>query len=109
MSARSERRGLGRGLSALMADIDSAHGAGEEAGEAPAHRMVPIESVVPNPHQPRRRYAPEALSELADSIRKRDSCSPSSSAASRIPGFFRSLRASGAGARRSRPSCTRFR
>lgn len=77
MSARSERRGLGRGLSALMADIDSAHGSGEEAaGEAPAHRMVPIESVVPNPHQPRRRYAPEALSELADSIRKRGILQP---------------------------------
>lgn len=30
---------------------------------------LPIDSIVPNPNQPRRRFTPEALQELADSIR----------------------------------------
>ena len=33
-------------------------------------RYIPLEHIVPNPHQPRRTFDPEALSELADSIRQ---------------------------------------
>ena len=33
-------------------------------------RYIPLEHIVPNPHQPRRTIDPEALSELADSIRQ---------------------------------------
>lgn len=65
---KSDRRGLGRGLSALMADIrvDAAN------GTAPARRpdaMVPVDRILPNPRQPRRTFAPEALADLAASIR----------------------------------------
>lgn len=61
-----ERRGLGRGLSALMADV-----APEAAPGTPrqAERTLPIEQVAPNPDQPRRSFAEAALAELADSIR----------------------------------------
>lgn len=61
-----ERRGLGRGLSALMADV-----APEAAPGTPraAERTIPIEQVSPNPDQPRRSFAETALSELAESIR----------------------------------------
>ena len=36
-------------------------------------RYIPLERIVPNPHQPRRDFDPAALAELADSIRQ--SCS----------------------------------
>ncbi len=73
----SERqRGLGRGLSALL---------GEQAGEAVAVdgsaapagvRVVPIESLKPNPDQPRKHFAPAELEELAASIRDKGVLQP---------------------------------
>ena len=33
-------------------------------------RYIPLERIVPNPHQPRRDFDPEGLAELADSIRQ---------------------------------------
>src|SRR5690554_3325114 len=75
MSERRERRGLGRGLSALMADV----GTDAEAGDTRSRRpdmMVPIERLVPNPDQPRRHFAPEALEELAASIREKGVIQP---------------------------------
>ncbi|AXC48933.1 ParB/RepB/Spo0J family partition protein [Paracoccus suum] len=72
-SVKPERRGLGRGLTALMADLGSD---ATDATSTPAHRSVPIEQVVPNPDQPRRRFAPEALDELAASIRSRGILQP---------------------------------
>ncbi|MBC2836045.1 ParB/RepB/Spo0J family partition protein [Paragemmobacter straminiformis] len=69
MEKKNERRGLGRGLSALMADVSV-----EVDPQTPdrARRpdlLVPVERLVPNPNQPRRDFQPEALQELADSIR----------------------------------------
>jgi ParB family chromosome partitioning protein len=60
------RRGLGRGLSALLDE------AGEGQGQAPAPgegtRDLPIELVHRNPDQPRRHFAEEEIAELAASI-----------------------------------------
>ncbi|MEK7693392.1 MAG: ParB/RepB/Spo0J family partition protein [Chloroflexota bacterium] len=56
----SHRPALGRGLSALIPKTGS--GAGVET--------VDIDLIVPNPHQPRSRFDPETLRELADSIRE---------------------------------------
>ena len=61
---RSDQRSLGRGLSALLADLDT-----DEAPEEQTIRRVAIESIVPNPDQPRRHYDPEALAELSKSLR----------------------------------------
>lgn len=55
MSAK--RRGLGRGLDALLRPAESA-----------VHRL-PVDELEPNRHQPRRGFDQEALEELADSIR----------------------------------------
>ncbi len=67
--ANRDRRGLGRGLSALMADIPQTN---VEAPASDAPRSpdltVPIERVRPNPDQPRRAFTQEALQELAASI-----------------------------------------
>lgn len=66
-----EKRGLGRGLSALMADVDLI------PSERPAPRqVVPVEQLTPNPDQPRRSFAPEALQELAESLKTRGMLQP---------------------------------
>ena len=67
---RMERRGLGRGLSALMADVAQPATETPDAPRRPDMR-VPIERVEPNPNQPRRDFAEDALAELADSIREK--------------------------------------
>lgn len=78
MSERKpERRGLGRGLSALMADLQPPAGATADAG--PGRRsdlMVPVERLLPNPDQPRRDFSPEALAELAGSLKARGVIQP---------------------------------
>lgn len=53
-------RGLGRGLGALIADA--------ETNQEPL--AIPLEAIEPNPHQPRRQFDPQALDELAHSIRE---------------------------------------
>src|SRR6185503_17686274 len=57
-SVPKERRGLGRGLEVLLG----------EAGQ-PELVHLPVESIHPNPRQPRRRFEPEAAEGLASSIR----------------------------------------
>jgi len=72
---KHERRGLGRGLSALMADVQ-ADERNEGAVPAAADRKIPIEKLVPNPDQPRRSFADENLQELAASIREKGIIQP---------------------------------
>ncbi|WGV15192.1 ParB/RepB/Spo0J family partition protein [Fuscovulum ytuae] len=69
MEKKVERRGLGRGLSALMADVSV--DADPQMADRPRRPdlLVPVEKLVPNPNQPRRDFRPEALQELAASIR----------------------------------------
>ncbi|MFP7569386.1 ParB/RepB/Spo0J family partition protein [Marivita sp. S2033] len=76
MSERKEqRRGLGRGLSALMADIEpNSQGADTEAAR-PA-RTLPIEHLVPNPDQPRRHFDADSLEDLTNSIRSKGVIQP---------------------------------
>lgn len=70
-----ERRGgLGRGLSALMADVAVEQQA-SAAGRAPIVKL-PVESLVPNPDQPRRYFDETALAELAASIREKGVIQP---------------------------------
>ncbi len=73
---KNKPRGLGRGLSALMADV-SAEPA--QSGEQAARRgdtRVPIERVRPNPNQPRRTFDPDDLEDLAASIREKGILQP---------------------------------
>ena len=68
------KRGLGRGLSALMADLDLDGPA--EAKPVKDRTMVPIEQITANPDQPRRHFDNGALQELADSLRQRGVLQP---------------------------------
>jgi ParB family chromosome partitioning protein len=74
---KAERRGLGRGLSALMADVAGGP-AGGEADSRPRRPdlLVPIERIEPNPDQPRRDFPRPALEELAASIREKGIIQP---------------------------------
>lgn len=72
--SKPERRGLGRGLSALMADVNLTPGP-EETPEETRHRapdsIVPIEKLHPNPDQPRRDFSPAEMEDLAASVREK--------------------------------------
>ena len=62
-----QHRGLGKGLEAL---IPSAEGPSGESPSGAGITQVPVAQVVPNPHQPRSRFDPFELEELAASIRE---------------------------------------
>ncbi len=72
--------GLGRGLQALFGDdapMVARQGAGAQHG-SPAHgaRLIDMGQIVSNPMQPRQVFAPEALAELAESIRNQGVLQP---------------------------------
>lgn len=76
MSERKDRRGLGRGLSALMADVRPQPADTPGAEPRRPDLVVPVERLLPNPDQPRRSFTEDALRELADSIRARGILQP---------------------------------
>jgi ParB family chromosome partitioning protein len=67
------RRGLGRGLSALIGD-EPAASAKAEGGKGA--RSVPIAFLKPNRFQPRKNFAAEELQDLANSIREKGVLQP---------------------------------
>lgn len=58
----NKTRGLGRGLGALLPDLE------EEIKEGPQQELD-INLIAPNPYQPRREFSNEKLAELAESIK----------------------------------------
>jgi ParB family chromosome partitioning protein len=74
---KTERRGLGRGLSALMADVEAAPGrSAPEQGARKPETFIDVALISPNPDQPRRTFAEDALNELASSIREKGVIQP---------------------------------
>ena len=71
------QRGLGRGLSALMADIEPvATETAPSESVSRAESFVPIEIIHPNPDQPRRHFDTDDLNDLAGSIRSKGIIQP---------------------------------
>ncbi|WP_170410849.1 ParB/RepB/Spo0J family partition protein [Ruegeria atlantica] len=73
---KTKPRGLGRGLSALMADVTQ-----DTEGLMPSEprrpdMKVPIEKLRANPNQPRRTFQPEQLDELAASVKEKGIIQP---------------------------------
>lgn len=62
MAKRTLEHGLGRGLNALLGDP-------ELPGQGEGSLLLPISQVQPGLNQPRKRFDPESLADLADSIR----------------------------------------
>lgn len=75
MTGKNDRRGLGRGLSALMADIHLA-GPDQTTGVRKAEQYLPVDKLEPNPQQPRLDFKQEELASLADSIRQKGVIQP---------------------------------
>ena len=68
--SKPRSRGLGRGLSALMANVETYKERNELILDGQVGvTCVPIEKVHPNPVQPRRMFEPDDLNDLANSIR----------------------------------------
>ena len=64
----NKRRGLGRGLDALLKNV-SEHGNVPPAAERGELRKIPVDLLQRGRYQPRNSFDPTALQELADSIR----------------------------------------
>jgi ParB family chromosome partitioning protein len=72
-----ERKGLGRGLSALLADVATIDEAPAAApARPPATDSVPIDRIRANPNQPRRDFDEKELADLAASIREKGVIQP---------------------------------
>lgn len=64
----SRRSGLGRGLGAIIPG-PGATGT-EETGDLGGLRSIPVDQIIPNPHQPRKSFDEESLDGLVESIRE---------------------------------------
>jgi ParB family chromosome partitioning protein len=73
---KHERRGLGRGLSALMGDVTAADAGAMASAPQRNDQMTPIEALVPGANQPRQHFDKEALADLAASIREKGILQP---------------------------------
>lgn len=67
------RRGLGRGLSALLGEVEEIAHAGDPADGV---RELPVDLIERNPDQPRQYFSAEELGELTDSIRQKGVLQP---------------------------------
>lgn len=75
MAEKKSKRGLGRGLSALMADVAENPGTSAERPKD-ADRTLPVENIEPNPDQPRREFDKGPLEDLAASIKEKGIIQP---------------------------------
>lgn len=71
----SRPAGLGRGLSALLGEVQREQPLASTVGREGA-RMIAVADLSPHPDQPRRHFDAAALTELADSIAKRGLIQP---------------------------------
>jgi len=76
MSMKKDRKGLGLGLSALMADIYHDTKIISNTVSNTSSNMLPIEKVIANPNQPRQDFNKEDLEDLTRSIASRGIIQP---------------------------------
>ena len=78
MTKKTERKSLGRGLSALLADVnlDDGNAANNDVVQRPGETEVPIERVYANPDQPRRTFAEKDLEDLTASVTEKGIIQP---------------------------------
>lgn len=72
---KSPSRGLGRGLSSLMSDVNPAP-AEDQSAPNTSQRAVPVDQVYPNPDQPRRTFDAQAMADLTASISEKGIIQP---------------------------------
>ncbi|MES0825542.1 ParB/RepB/Spo0J family partition protein [Ruegeria sp. SCP11] len=76
VAKNSKPRGLGRGLSALMADVTQETEGLISSEPRRPDMKVPIEKLRANPNQPRRTFSAEQLDELAASVKEKGIIQP---------------------------------
>ncbi len=82
MSQINKKQGLGKGIRALLDTIDEEVNAPREGVPAVSGQnnntiaRIPLDQIIVNPKQPRRDFEPQALQELADSIKLHDVIQP---------------------------------
>lgn len=64
------RHGLGRGLAALLSPSQGQHEAEAAAAPLEGPRDLPVDTMVPNPNQPRKDFDDAALEELSASLKR---------------------------------------
>ncbi len=72
MGKKGKNRSLGRGLGAILGEVAEAYENEFQSG-ADAHEKVveiPLSEIAPNPYQPRKHFDEDAISELAESIKR---------------------------------------
>jgi ParB family chromosome partitioning protein len=74
VAGSDKKRGLGRGLSALMADVNEP--LNNAVSVVISDQSVPIEMIVPNPNQPRKTFESLALDDLVSSIQEKGVLQP---------------------------------
>ncbi|MBK9056662.1 MAG: ParB/RepB/Spo0J family partition protein [Elusimicrobia bacterium] len=79
-----ERKALGRGLEALLKPGSG----GGPAADGQAVIKIPVDKVRPNRHQPRTRFTPDSLAELAESIKVHGLAQPLLVTTSAVPGEY---------------------
>jgi ParB family chromosome partitioning protein len=75
MTANERPRGLGRGLSALIGE-EAVPTRGESQAARGATHKLPVAFLRPNRLQPRKRFAPEELNDLAESVKEKGVLQP---------------------------------
>ena len=76
MSVEAPRRGLGRGLSALLGEATREEPIGPNGERSTGVQTIPVAAITPHPGQPRRHFDDAALTELAASIAARGLIQP---------------------------------
>lgn len=79
MAEETKRRGLGRGLSALLGDpvdLDNPAPAEEAGSRASGVRVLPVEYLCPGKYQPRMDFHEDELNDLVESIREKGILQP---------------------------------
>ena len=71
-----EKKSLGRGLSALLADVGPDTSPAAPPPASAGQRMIPIDRIQANPDQPRRSFDDKDLQDLAASIREKGVIQP---------------------------------
>ena len=73
---RKRPSGLGRGLSALLGEVEREQPISGNSATEPGLKLLPVGEITPHPNQPRRHFDDAALDELAASIAERGLIQP---------------------------------
>ncbi|CZE45773.1 ParB/RepB/Spo0J family partition protein [Campylobacter geochelonis] len=68
--AKVKRSGLGRGLDAILGDVELAYTKEIESGKRDLILEIEVDKIRPNPYQPRQNFDKDALKELSESIKR---------------------------------------